>query len=104
MPDGLVVIHPLDGAAALEIDLKDEREALRNVPVTVHLVVMADRAGMRMGGENGEGRYTSRVGVPVDDENAEGAAIEIDRLRVSLNLITTPGPDVPPHPKYVSLP
>src|ERR1700733_11087197 len=46
MPDGLVVVHPLEGAAPLEIDLKSQSDALRTAPATVHLVVMADRAGM----------------------------------------------------------
>jgi|HubBroStandDraft_1064217.scaffolds.fasta_scaffold00022_101 type VI secretion system protein ImpJ len=104
MPDGLVVVHPLEGALPLEIDLKDEREALRKASVTVHLIVMADRAGMRMAGDKGEGRFTVLVGKPVPDENPEGGAVEIDRLRVALGLLTTASPDLPPHPKYVSLP
>jgi len=104
MPDGLLVVHPLDGAAPLEIDLKSECDALRTAAVTVHLVVMADRAGMRMAGEKGEGRFTTLIGKPVADENPEGGAVEIDRLRVLLGLLTTSGPDLAPHPKYVSLP
>jgi type VI secretion system protein ImpJ len=104
MPDGLVVAHPLDGALPLEIDLKDERDRLRTAPVTIHLVVMADRPGMRMAGERGEGRYTTLIGKPVADENPEGGAVEVDRLRVSMALLTTAAPDLPPHPKYISLP
>jgi type VI secretion system protein ImpJ len=104
MPDGLVVAHPLDGALPLEIDLKDQREALRLNPVTVHLVVMADRPGMHIAGPAGEGRYVGLVGKPVADENPDGAAVEIDRLRVALSLVTSPAPDQAPHPKYVSLP
>jgi type VI secretion system protein ImpJ len=104
MPDGLVVVHPLDGAAPLEIDLKAQSDALRTAPVTVHLVVMADRPGMRVAGAAGEGRYAPVIGKPVEDENPDGAAAEIDRLRIVIGLVTTAAPDQPPHPKYVSLP
>ena len=104
LPDGLLVSHPLDGAPPLEIDLKDLRDALRTEPVTVHLVVLADRPGMRLADGQGEGRYQPRIGKPVADENPEGGSVEVDRLRIQLGLLTTPAPNQPPHPKYVSLP
>jgi len=104
MPDGLVVVHPLDGADPLEIDLKGQKDALRTAPATIHLVVMADRAGMRLAGAAGEGRYAAVIGRPVEDENPEGGSTEIDRLRVVIGLVATASPDQPPHPRYVSLP
>src|SRR5580704_8457225 len=104
MPDGLIVAHPLGGEAPIEIDLKDEREALRLTATTIHLVVIADRAGMRLAGEQAEGRYAPHLGKPVPDENTDDGAVEIAGLRVALGLVRTAGPDLPPHPRYVSLP
>ena len=97
MPDGLVVLHPLNAQQDLELDLTPHIEQMRQGDVTIHLAVPAKSSS---GGRGGMVRYEAYEGSPVVDENTGEGDLRIPRLRPHLVLLAM---DTPP-PKYAGLP
>ena len=98
LPDGLVVVHPLDGDGDLQIDLQPYAAQLKEGPVTVHVVVPAYKPGAAAGGDLG--RYRSVEAPAVVDENTGDNEQTMPRLRPRLSLLV--GNEVPQ--KYVAVP
>lgn len=98
LPDGLVVVHPADGGADLQISLTPYADQLKDAPATVHLVVPVYKPGAAAGGELA--RYRSVEGTPVVDENTGDNEQPMARLQPRVSLLV--GDEVPQ--KYVALP
>ncbi|WP_448188535.1 type VI secretion system baseplate subunit TssK [Azospirillum sp. sgz301742] len=98
LPDGLVVAHPADGVADLQISLVPHADQLKDAPATIHLVVPAYKPGAAAGGELA--RYRSVEGAPVVDENTGDNEQSMARLRPRVSLLV--GEEVPQ--KYAALP
>lgn len=98
LPDGLVVAHPSDGAADLQVSLLPHADQLKEAPATIHLVVPALKPGSAADGELS--RYRSVEGAPVVDENTGDNEQDMPRLRPRLSLLV--GEEVPR--KFVALP
>jgi type VI secretion system protein ImpJ len=101
LPDGLVVVHPTEDAGPLEVNLQDKREALRNAPLTVHLVVPTAQTHAVAGLKR---RYRSVKGTAVTDDNTGEGEVSVARLRPNLELTTSSAPTKPPDDHYTSLP
>ncbi len=99
LPDGLIVEHGhADDASALELELEDFAEDIRNKPLLIHLALPEKKVGAAFKGDLA--RFDSIEGQPVTDENTGDNEIPIPRLKPRLLLLAT---DDPPQ-KYVSFP
>jgi type VI secretion system protein ImpJ len=103
MPDGLVVCHPLEDAEPLAFDLATDGELLRKGTGTLHLAVLAQRAGLRIDPETNLGRYGQHSHAAVADEFDEDGRVEVAFLRPALSLILTAEGQEPPL-KFTTLP
>ncbi|MFP4127311.1 MAG: type VI secretion system baseplate subunit TssK [Alphaproteobacteria bacterium] len=99
LPDGLVIAHPRDDAASLELGVDDAAFA-ETGELAVHLTV----ARSRRAGEDGENRYHSRDDAPVADLHAGDNEVPVARLVPVPRLALTASPRVAPPRRFVSLP
>lgn len=98
MPDGMVVRHPAENAGDLEINIGGLGDAMKDGPMTVHLVVPVYRAGAAVRGQ--QARFEAVEGPPAVDENTGDNEQPVLRMRPRLGLQV--GDDVPG--RYVSMP
>lgn len=97
LPDGLVVVHPLDGQD-LSINLKPHEDAIRARPRIISLAVPVQRGTAAAKGELE--RYSTIEGEPIADLNTGDGEVSIPRLRPRPRLLFDD--DVPP--AYISMP
>lgn len=85
MPDGLVVTHPADDGADLQVDLASFAPQLEAGPLRIYLAVASHRGGAAL--TSGHlARYRSVDGEEVADENTGDNALALPRLRPQLRL------------------
>lgn len=101
LPDGLVVVHPMPDSGPLEINLQAERDSLRMLPQTVHLVVPTVATQAVTGLQR---RFRSVESATIADDNTGEGALPVACLRPNPALSASPAPTEPPHDKYTSLP
>lgn len=100
LPDNLVVAFRSGSDGDLQLDLRPHLETAKHSPVTVYLIVPAERAGANKG-DGDLGRYLSVPGEEVDDETVSGRALRIPRLKPRLRLQA--GLEAP-SPRFTALP
>lgn len=108
MPDGLLVLYPVDAAVkapALDLDLKPLLANSESQSVAVHVTVAAQSSPAERVGTGNKQRFREIVGTEIADANTGDNAIVIPRLLPNLALEGTDGPLNPPSPaRLVSLP